>query len=147
MDDSGHVCEQHLTDEGQHWDIIHSKTRDWMILTGYAAKREQIEIKNALPRESVAAQIYKDGRLLAVFPALPPKQTAAFRFEKTLCVGLTTDPIKEGAMIREPSFPQGVTELSLVGLTQADLILTGQGTLSAGDYGFQLIGTPSAVSV
>lgn len=131
---AGIVCEQHLSDYHQRWDVISTKTRDWMVPSGKASAANRIEVRNSLGREAVTAQLYKDGRLLAEQSGVEPKETVAFHFDRTLWMGIAGDDIREGDAIHSDSL-KFVTELPLEGFTKADLILTNTGD----EYKFRLI--------
>jgi hypothetical protein len=130
----GSVCEQHLTAYNQRWDVINTKTRDWMIPSGHASDPNRIEIRNNLPREPITAQLYKDGRLLAEQSGVEPKTTVAFHFDNTLWLGITADDIREGDAISAGQL-KFETELPLEGFSKADLILTNTGD----EYKFRLV--------
>jgi hypothetical protein len=134
-DTSGSICEQHLTEYNQLWDVINTRTRDWMILDRSNSFRDQIGIRNSLQRAVVTAQIYKDGRLLAEQPDVQPHQTAVFQFDNTIWMALTNDLIREGDRISSEASLKFVTELPLEGFSKADLILTNTGD----EYKFRLL--------
>jgi hypothetical protein len=134
-DASGNTCEQHLTEYEQVWDVINTRTRDWMILNNVKGSPNQIGIRNSLPRVVITAQIYKDGRLLAEQQNVNSGQTAIFHFEHTIWMALTTEPILEGDRIPSEASLKFVTELPLEGFSKADLILTNTGD----DYRFRLL--------
>lgn len=131
---SGIACEQHLTNYNQRWDVINTKSSDWLVPSGLAAIADHVEVRNTMPREVITAQIYKDGRLLAQQSGVEPKTTVAFHFDNTLWLGLAADDIQEGATIPDGKL-RFVTELSIEGLSKADLVLTNTGD----EYKFRLV--------
>lgn len=138
-DAHGSLCEQHLTEYDQSWDIISTKTRDWMVLDrSTRGASDQVGIRNLLMRSVVTAQIYKDGRLLAEHPELYPNETACFHFDDTVFIGITSENLIEGETIPSGSL-RFVTELPLEGFAKADLILANTGD----EYRFRLL--PTAV--
>jgi hypothetical protein len=126
-DPLGSVCEQHLTEYEQHWDVITTRNRDWMILNNDVTEPDRIAIRNNLSRASITAQVYKDGRLLAEQPKVESRQTAVFHFDNTIWMGLTSEPIREGDSIPSVNSLRFVTELPLEGFCKADLVLSNTG--------------------
>lgn len=139
IDTKGTVCDQHLTDNGQFWQVMRSRTKDWMILGGNASSDSVIEIKNSLSKDEIAAQIYRDGRLLAVSPGLRPGALAGFAFDETVYFAFTTARIQEGDRLPPRSQLFGVTELHLSGFSKARLLLTGSGSPENGHYNCSLM--------
>lgn len=138
-DASGSVSEPHLTDNGQHWAVVKSRTRDWMILSGDATTRDRVEIRNMLPKESVEAQIYKDGRLLSVQSGLTPGDTASFAFDNVLYAAILESPVNAGEKLPPVSQMLFLTELVLDGFAKASLVFSGAGPLDSGVYNLRLV--------
>lgn len=139
MDTNGQICEQHLAENGQYWAVVRSKTRDWMILSGDSSKSGAIEIRNMLPKETVSAQIYKDGRLLNIHSGLKPGNSASFAFDNRLYIALVDRSVNAGDVIPSPDKLYSVTELLLDGFSKASLFLSGAGSLESGSYSFRLV--------
>jgi hypothetical protein len=138
-DAHGSLCEQHLTEYDQSWDIVNTRTRDWMVLDRSTRDAsDRVGIRNSLIRSVVTAQIYKDGRLLAEQPELQSNETAYFHFDNTVFIGITSENLIEGETIPAGSL-RFVTELPLEGFAKADLVLTNTGD----EYRFRLL--PAAV--
>jgi hypothetical protein len=125
-DASGNQCQQHLTEYGQSWHVAPSKNRDWMVLGLEPVAADRMTVRNMQP-ETITAQIYKDGRLLAAEP-VSAKQTATFGFEAAVWFGITSVPVTEGEYLPEALGIDFGTELKLGGHSKAQLILDGQRT-------------------
>ena len=86
------------------------------------------------------AQIYRDGNLLAT-QTISPQQKAVFEFEPILHVGVV-DQLEEGDVINSDLLANITQQFSLLGITKADLIMTGGGTgADATPFKFELVPT------
>jgi hypothetical protein len=90
---------------------------------------------------SIDAQIYRNGKLLATKTGVSPQQKAVFEFKPTIWVGIVNE-IQEGDIMNSAILSDINTEISLLGITKADLIITGGGEGStAVPYKFTLVST------
>lgn len=142
QDSSGNVSDMKLAVNGQKWDVVRSSSGDVLALDANAASSmTEVEVKNLLPVGSVNAQIYKDGKLLATKTGVSPQQKAVFEFNPTIWVGVVSE-IEEGDVMNSAILSDINTELSLLGITKADLIMTGGGIgSSAVPFKFTLVPT------
>lgn len=86
---------------------------------------KQINVRNMLPVGSITAQIYKTGVLLATSAPVPSQQTASFQFAPSLWIGVAQQAV-QGQPLSAASV-QNETELSLAGISSADIVMTGGG--------------------
>lgn len=126
-DSYGNVSGLHLANNGQKWMVTNTPSgHEFSLDPTPASSPEEMEIKNALTRGSIDAQVYKDGRLLAVKTGLSPEQKAVFSFKPTIFVGVVSE-IVEGDVMNSAILSDINTEISLLGITKANLIMTGGG--------------------
>jgi hypothetical protein len=126
-DSFGNVSGLHLADYGQKWMVTNTPAgHDFVLDPTPASSLSEIEIKNALNRGSIDAQIYKDGRLLATKTGLSPEQKAVFSFKPTIFVGVVSE-VQQGDIMNSAIISDINTEISLLGITKANLIMTGGG--------------------
>lgn len=112
---------------GQKWDVVRSTSGDLLTLDSNSASSfSEVEIKNCLPTGSIDAQIYKDGKLLAAKTGVSPQQKAVFEFKPTIWVGVVSG-IEEGDVMNPAILSDINTEISLLGITKVNLIMTGGG--------------------
>lgn len=129
QDSWGNVSDLQLAATGQRWDVVRSSSGDILELDPMGASSfSEVEIKNCLPQGSVDAQIYKDRRLLAVKTGVSPQQKAVFEFKPTIWVGVVAG-IEEGDIMNSAILSTIHAEISMVGITKADLIMTGGGAM------------------
>jgi len=141
-DSWGNVSDLHLAANGQKWNVVKQPSGNQMSLDDAPASASTaVEIQNALPAGSINAQVYKDGKLLATKTGLSPQQSALFSFEPILWIGVVSQ-IEEGDILNPAIMADVNTQISLLGLTKANLIMTGGGAgPKAEPFNFTLVPT------
>jgi hypothetical protein len=94
--------------------------------SGSGTSSREIQVLNGLPRGAINASIYKDGKLLAVKTSVAPQQKAVFQFKPTIWMGVVSQVI-QGQVMNSAIMSCVNTELSLLGITSADIVMTGGG--------------------
>lgn len=142
MDSWNNVSDLHYAENGQKWDVVRSSSGDILTLSSNpAASNLEVEIKNTLPQGAINAQIYKDGKLLATKTGVSPQQKGVFKFKPTIWVGVVSQ-IEEGQVMDSAILSDINTEISLLGIAKANLIMTGGGVGSnAEPFNFTLVPT------
>jgi len=113
---------------GQAFDMIKSTSGDILQLsTTPAVSMEEIEVRNKLQMGSINANCFKDGKLLAVKTNLVPGQHANFEFKPTIWIGVVSE-IEEGQVMNAAILSEINTEINLLGIASADIVMTGGGT-------------------
>ena len=140
-DSYGNIFELQTAFYGQKWDIQESHSGVSLDLSSDPSSAPtEVEIKNSLSNHSMDAQIYRDGNLLAT-QTISPQQKAVFEFEPILHVGVV-DQLEEGDVINSDLLANITQQFSLLGITKADLIMTGGGTgADATPFKFELVPT------
>lgn len=127
MDSWGNVSDLQLAENGQKWNVVRSTSGDILSLdSNPASGLTEIEIKNCLAVGSVDAQIYLSGKLLATKTGVSPQQKAVFEFKPTIWVGVVSN-VEEGDIMNSAILSDINTEISLLGITKANLVMTGGG--------------------
>lgn len=141
-DSWGNVSDQFPAMNGQIWNVERSTSGDIIVLDpNPAATSTEVEIKNDLSEGSIDAQIYRDGRLLATQTGVAPQQSAVFGFTPTLWIGVVSQ-IGQGDIIDPILVADITTEISLLGITKANIVMTGGGVGStATPFVFTLVPT------
>lgn len=113
---------------GQRFEAVKDTSGDVLHISSQpAAAASEIEIANSLEQGAINAQIYKDGRLLAQKSGVAPEQKAVFEFKPTIWIGVVSQII-EGQVMNSAIQSAINTEISLLGITSADIVMTGGGT-------------------
>jgi len=127
-DSWGNVSDLKNAVNGQKWDVVRSTSGDILRLDpNPSAGINEVEIKNTLPSGAIDAEIYKDGKLLASKTGVSPQQKGVFMFKPTIWVGVVSQVV-QGQVMNSAILSDINTEISLLGLTKADLVMTGGGT-------------------
>jgi len=141
-DSYGNVSDLQDAVNGQKWDVIRSASGDVLKLdTDPAAGNDEVEVKNALSTSAIDAQIYKSGSLLATKTGVSPGEKAVFEFEPYIYVGVNAQ-VQESQTINSAILSDINQKFSLLGLSKANLIMTGGGTgVNATPFKFDLVPT------
>jgi len=94
---------------------------------GKHSSAREFAVRNDLVRGAVDVGVYSDGRLLALKTNVAPGQKAVFEFTPTLWIGAASQVI-EGQTLNSAILSNVNTELSLLGIARADIVMTGGGT-------------------
>jgi len=95
-------------------------------MTSITTQPGEIDIVNASASDAVNANIYRNGRLLAIKTGVLPGQKAAFAFQPTLWIGAVSK-MQQGEIIDSAIVSQLNTKISLTGIKSADIVMTGGG--------------------
>lgn len=111
---------------GQLFQVSLTPSGDTLSALGTASVPSETQVVNNLSKGAINASIYKDGKLLATKTSIAPAQMAAFQFKPTIWIGVASQ-IVQGAVINSAIVSQINTELSLLGVASADIVMTGGG--------------------
>lgn len=126
-DSYGNYTPQLAADNGQAFEMIRDTSGDVLQLSKVPATNpNEVEVRNNLTSGTIAANCYKDGKLLAAKIGLAPGQKAVFEFQPTIYIGATSQ-IEEGDFIDTAMTSQINTPLNLLGIISADIVMTGGG--------------------
>jgi len=85
-----------------------------------------VEVWNSLTKGSMDAQVYRGGNLLASKVNIAPGSKANFQFQPILLIG-SVSQVVEGTAMNSNVTVQYLTELNLIGISVADIIISGGG--------------------
>ena len=127
MDTYGNYTPQINARNGQLFHMGHDELGELLELAKEpAASPDEIDILNNQAMGSLDASIYRDGKLLARQANLAPGQRAVFEFKPTIWIGVVPK-IKEGQVMAAAAIANVNTEISLLGIASADIVMTGGG--------------------
>jgi hypothetical protein len=109
---------------GQLFHVAEAPSGNELSYKGPGTSAKEVQVQNDLVRGAISACIYKDGRLLAIKTAIAPAQKAVFQFKPTLFAGVASQVV-EGELMDSAIISSVNTELSLLGVASADIVLTG----------------------
>ena len=141
-DSYGNLSNKPVAVNGQKWSVARSNSGDVLQLdTAPSSNSNEVEIQNDLRTGSIDAQIYKDGKLLATKTGVSPGEKAIFEFLPKIYVGVASQ-IEEGDTMNSAILTEMNQEFSLLGLSSANLIMTGGGVgPNATPFVFNLVPT------
>lgn len=138
-DSWGNVSDMKLAVNGNKWDVVKAQSGDILSLDSTFGGANEVEVKNCLAAGSIDAQIYKNGKLLATKTGVSPQEKAVFEFEPYIWVGVVSQ-VEEGDIMNSAILTDINTKVSLLGITKADIVMTGGGIGStATPFEFKLV--------
>ena len=125
--DSGDYSQILATQNGQLFQLFLTESGPTLNYEGPGSNPKQVQLLNALPEEWINANIFKDGRILAQKSPVNPQQTALFEIESKIFLGVVSD-IEAGEPMSSAILSTINTEISLLGIASADIVMTGGGS-------------------
>jgi len=111
---------------GQLFHVFKEGTEPELAHVGKAPNENEIHVRNDREIGSIDAQIYRDGKLLAVKTNVVPAQSAAFQFEPTIWIGVVSQ-VQEEDVLNSAILSQVDKSFNLNGIASADIVMTGGG--------------------
>ncbi|OCX52141.1 hypothetical protein BEL04_11655 [Mucilaginibacter sp. PPCGB 2223] len=125
-DSWGNYMPQLNASNGQLFQVTLTASGDRLSYAGPATSAKEVQFRNGLAQGAINACIYKSGRLLAVKNGIAPNQQAAFEFKPTIWIGVASQVV-QGEVMNSAIISNINTELSLLGVKSADIVMTGGG--------------------
>lgn len=126
-DEYGNFTPRLLAKNGQMFSLISTPTgARRLIYTGPASVSTELDVVNDMGQGAVDVCIFKDGRLMGVKKSVVPGQKAVFQYLPTLWIGVCSEVV-QGLPISSAVLSYVNTELSLIGIVSADIVMTGGG--------------------
>lgn len=111
---------------GELFSVLRDGSGNIFRKTGNSTSPLEVQVRNDLGSGSVGSNIYKDNRLLATKLCVVPNQKAIFKFNPTIWIGVASE-VEEGEVISSAVLTDMNTEISLLGIRSADIIMSGGG--------------------
>ena len=125
-------------ENGQRFSMKRQPSGDVLVEDGQSASPNDIEVFNALPKGAIDANCFRSMRIVAKKTLLAPGQKAAFQFRPTIYIAALSQVV-EGQILDFTSISHISTEISLLGIESADIIISGGGkSSSATEFTFTL---------
>lgn len=99
---------------------------DTLSLQGKASSPHEIQCRNDLVQGAISASLFKSGKLVMMKTSIAPGQLAAFALQPTLYIGVIP-AIEDGEVMDSAIVSNINTQLSLLGIAKADIVMTGGG--------------------
>ena len=111
---------------GEVFAMAQDASGDVLMKKGTAASAQEIDIRNDLAKGAINAYIYKDAKLFCEKCNIAPAEKAVFEFKPTIWIGVASQ-IEEGQVMNSAIISEINTEISLLGIASADIVMTGGG--------------------
>lgn len=111
---------------GQEFHVFCGPSGNQIGYKGPGGSSREISLLNELNRGAIGANIFKGDKLFARKSAIAPGQKATFCFKPTLLISACSQ-ITEGQGIDSAVMSANQTELALMGVASADIVMTGGG--------------------
>lgn len=123
---------------GQLFKMVLNPSGHQLVPAGEADNPQEVQVLNALDSGAIDALCYRAGRLLAVKQGVAPQQTASFQFKPTIWIGVVSQ-VQAGEVMNAAILSDLDTEISLLGIASADIVMTGGGSgAEAKPFAFEL---------
>jgi hypothetical protein len=126
-DSDGNFTPQLQANPGDAFQMIRTPSGDQLVAAGSANSATEIELRNDLPQGAISANIYKSKKLLAKKTNIVPGQMATFAFKPVIYIGLVSQ-MEEGDVMNSAIVSSINTQISLLGIASADIVMTGGGS-------------------
>ena len=104
---------------------------------GQSSSPDTIEVMNCLDKGAISANILKSWNLFDILKNIYPQSKAAFMFKPRIWLGVVPEHVKEGDIMTGDTLQNVNTELSLLGINRANIVMSGGGD-SGRDISFAL---------
>lgn len=126
-DSYGNYTPQLTAYDGQAFEMVKTTSGDMLQLASNpASSSREVELRNNLPVGSISANCYRDGKLCATMHGVAPSQKAVFEFEPKIYIGVVSQ-MEQGEIMNSAIISQVNTEINLLGIESADIVMTGGG--------------------
>ncbi len=125
-DSYGNFTPQLTEQNGQMFHVTLSSSGDTLSYACPSTSSREVQLRNDLAQGAINGSIYKDNRVLATKTSIAPAQKAVFEFKPTIWIGAVSQ-IVQGQVMNSAILSDVNTELSLLGIASADIIMTGGG--------------------
>jgi hypothetical protein len=125
-DSYGNFTPELAASPGTLFSMRKDQSGDVLGAAGTSTAPEEVQLLNALDAGAINASIYRDGKLLAIKTGIAPQQKAVFKFKPMIFIGVVSQ-VEEGQVIDSAIISNINTELSLMGVSSADIVMSGGG--------------------
>jgi hypothetical protein len=125
-DSYGNFTPELPANPGTLFSMSKDQSGDVLGIAGRSTSAEEVQLLNGLDTGAINASIFRDGKLLAIKTGIAPQQKAVFKFKPTIFIGVASQ-VQEGTVLDSAIISNINTELSLMGVSSADIVMSGGG--------------------
>jgi len=125
-DSYGNPTPQLEAEFGKLYSMQLTTSGDRLVPSGNGTSAKAVQVRNDLMKGVINASIYKNGKLLATKTSITRDRPAVFEFKPTIWIGVASQ-IMQGEVMNSAIISSLNTELALLGIASADIVMTGGG--------------------
>lgn len=126
-DEHGNFSPRMKAENGQLLKLISAPTGARRLLrAGSASASNELDVLNGMDQGAVNVCVFRDGRLVDIKTTVTPGQKAVFQYQPALWIGAVSQVV-QGEAINSAVMSSITTELSLIGIASADIVMSGGG--------------------
>ncbi|AFE07159.1 hypothetical protein COCOR_06838 [Corallococcus coralloides DSM 2259] len=123
---------------GDLWGVSRQGSGDQLQRVGGSVSNEEVQVRNDRAQGAVNVNCIRDGKLLASKTTVAPGQKAVFKFKPSIFIGVVSQ-VQEGQILDSAIISDINTELSLLGISSAEIVMKGGGPgVSSQPFSFSL---------
>lgn len=111
----------------QLWQLVETTSGHMLTFAGQGTNKSEVQVLNGLAQGAINVNCYRSGKLLAQKLNVVPGEEALFEFLPHIYIGVLSE-VTEGQVMNSAVVTQVNTELSLLGLKSADIVMRGGGS-------------------
>jgi hypothetical protein len=127
-DNYGNYTPAYGWEPGQIWEMVRISAGNVLQLSSQTnSDPEVVEITNALPEGAITANVLRDGLVTATKSSVAPGQSVSFKLPSSIKIGVAAG-VQQGQLMSPEAVSSINTEISLLGIASADIVMTGDGS-------------------
>lgn len=125
-DSDGNHTQHQAAAPGQAFQMVMKPSGHQLVPVESSSSPTELQVLNSLQQGAIDANVYKAGRLLVTRTQIAPGQKAVFQFKPRIWLGVVSQVV-QGAVMNAAILSAINTEISLLGIASADIVMTGGG--------------------
>ncbi len=123
----GNFTPKYNATNGEVYEMVRAQSGDELQKSSKSASSPtEVEVLNSLETGGISANIFRNGLLLAAKTNISPSQKAVFEFKPRIFIGAVSQ-VEQGQVMNSAILQNINTEIDLLGITGADIVITGGG--------------------
>ena len=125
-DSYGNFTPHLRADQGQLFGLVETSSGHQLKYRSPGTNKNEVQVLNSLSQGAMNVNCYRSGKLLATKLNVVPGEEAVFEFLPHIYIGVLAE-VEEGEVMNSAVVTQVNTQLSLMGLKSADIVMRGGG--------------------
>jgi hypothetical protein len=125
-DSYGNFTPLKLAQPGQLFEVKETPSGHMLVYKGPGTNKSEVQVINTLAKGAINVNCYRSGKMLAQKLNIAPQEEAVFEFLPRVFIGVLSEVV-ESQVMNSAVVTRVNTELSLLGLKAADIVMRGGG--------------------